>query len=449
MMKKLAAIALCAIIMLTANIFVFAAEISDVKTDMPSIDIKVSAPAGAYDNIDAGKVKATLDGQELKVSSAEVKGGTNEWIVLIDTSKSTKSYFEAEKNAVLSVYKSLGKNDKLSLYTFDTGIKKVLDGTEKPEDAEKKIKALTCEGQDTVFYESVDKLLEEAKKSKNDNVIPVIFSDGVDTLSKSTNKKAITEKLAKEKIPVFGLYNDSLKAETANAFKDLLKKSGGNAEAFGTKNATEMLSKKNAANEIIISAVAASDIKANDNAVLSVDLGDGKAITQKTKVEAWSNDTTAPEILSAEADTAANTVTVKFSEDVLNADKNESYIFTCSDESKVEITGIEYGDSTAVISVDSLDKSGVSLKVSGITDKALNAAAEKEFVITEVKSNFPLIPVIIVAILLIVLVAVLLIGKLRKKDNADVSGASAEDKKAKKKKDKEAEQFKFYFVDKK
>ncbi len=449
MMKKLAAIALCIVLMLSANIFALAAEISDVKADLPSIDIKVSAPAGAYDNIDAGKVKATLDGQELKVSSAEVKGGTNEWIVLIDTSKSTKSYFEAEKNAVLSVYKSLGKNDKLSLYTFDTGMKKVLDGSEKPEDAEKKIKALTCEGQDTVFYESVDKLLEEAKKSKNDNVIPVIFSDGVDTLSKSTDKKAITEKLAKEKIPVFGLYNDSLKAETANAFKDLLKKSGGNAEAFGTKNATEMLSKKNAANEIIISAVAASDIKANDNAVLSVDLGDGKAITQKTKVEAWSNDTTAPEILSVEAYIPTNVVTVNFSEDVLNADQKENYIFSCPDGSKIEITNIEYKDLTANIFVDNLDKSGVSLKISGITDKALNAAAEKELVITGVKTSFPLIPVIIVAVLVIVLVAILLIGKFRKKKTSSETGDSPEDKKAKKKKDKEAEQFKFYFVDKK
>ena len=462
------------------NLSVFAAEISDIKVDMPNITATVSG--ADIDALDSSKVKAVLDGKELKVSSAESNGGSTEWIVLIDTSKSTKTYFEAEKNAVLSIYKSLKNGDKLSLYTFDTGFVTVLNGSESKEEAEKKIKAIECNGQDTVFYEATDKLLAKVSESKADNVIPVIFSDGVDTISKNTDQKKVAENLKKSSVPVYGFYADSLKKETADKFNALLKNSKGGAKAFGEKNAASLLAAKAPSNPVVISAVASSDIEAKEDAELVIDLGNGKAISKKTKVDAWTSDTVAPEILSCNTDENTNTLVITFSEDVINADKPESYIFKDTDGNAlgIKVTSVEYADCKATVKVDSLENNGIVLTVSGIKDKALNDAAAFDYTIKDAKISFPIIPVIIAAVVILAAAAVFFLLK-KKGGSKDTDEASktkpgsknekpeavkpetvkpeeekksdedkkAEEKKAKKKKEKEESQFQFYFVDKK
>lgn len=286
------------------NLSAFAAEVSEVTIDYPNIAALIN---GINNNeIDSSKVKATLDGKELKVSSAESKTGSTEWIILIDTSKSTKTYFEAEKKAVVSVNNSLGENDKLSLYTFDTGIVKILDGSESKEDAEKKINAIECTGQDTVFYEATDKLLTLASESKADNVIPVIFSDGIDTISKTVSKEKVSEKLSASKVPVYGFYADKLKAETSDNFNALLAKSKGGAKAFSEKNATSLLSEKTPAKKFIVSAVADSDIEANENAELIIDLGNGNVISKSVNAPEYKAETSTSDASTSESTTAEN-----------------------------------------------------------------------------------------------------------------------------------------------
>lgn len=301
MKKRIYSVLLCLAMMLAfMNLSAFAAEISDVTVDYPNIAALVNGISS--NEIDSSKIKATLDGKELKVSSAESKAGSTEWIILIDTSKSTIKYFEAEKEAVLSVYKSLGEGDKLSLYTFDTGIVTVLDGSESKEDAEKKIKALECNGQDTVFYEATEKLIAKASESTKDNVISVIFSDGIDTISKNTTKEKTAEKLSNSKYPIYGFYADSLKADTAKQFNDLLAKSKGGAKAFSAGNASSLLAEKSS-KQVVISAAASTDFDAKENAELKIDLGNGSIISKSVKIPEYKAAEQSTDDVSAESTT--------------------------------------------------------------------------------------------------------------------------------------------------
>lgn len=440
MKKRISSILLCFAMMLCfMNLSAFAAEISEVKVEMPNITATINAKD--IDKLDSAAVKATLDGKELNIASAELYRGSMEWIILIDTSKSTKAYFEAEKEAVLSIYKSLSEGDKLSLFTFDTKLVTILNGSESAEDVEKKIKALECNGEDTIFYEATEKLIAMAGESTADNVIPVIFSDGVDTISKNTNKDKTVEKLKNSNHSIYGFYADSLKKETADKFNELLKNSKGSSKAFNAKNASSLLAELKPASTIVVSAAASTDTEAKEDAELSIDLGNGKAITKKTKVEAWSSDTVAPEILSCELNEEAKTVVITFSEEIFEPE-NADYFFTDKyDGSKIQFSTVEYEACKVTIKFDSCSWNGLVLKVSRIKDKALNPMADKEFILKEAKSPIlDLKNIIFVAagvLLLIIIIVVLAVISKKKKKSAKTD--KTEEPKAEVKNDVKAE----------
>ena len=269
----------------------YASEITGFKADGNKITAEIAVDNGT--KIDKSKVSATLDGKALATDSVEVAGGSTEYIVMIDTSLSlSNAHFEAQKKAVTSLYNSLGEKDNLILYTFDKSSSKILDGTEKKEDALKKISALKASGQDTAFYDAMVKLTEEAKASKADNVVPIVFSDGVETLDKGAKAKA-EKALSECPVSVYGMYPSVESEKDSAALNELLKKSGGSATAFKPDNVESKLetyADKKAADKATVVFTADGDIAANDAAKLSIDLGDGKPVTAEGKVSEWKAD---------------------------------------------------------------------------------------------------------------------------------------------------------------
>ncbi len=292
-MKRILSVLASCLLISSVCICADAAHVSGVETNYPEINVTVDSASGQYQNIDASKVTASLGETPLKVSEAGVKNNSVEWIVLADTSISvSNAHFDAEKKAIIDLYKSLDDNDKLSFYTFDTNFVKVLDGTETPEEAAKKINAVKCTGQDTAFYDVLSKVEDLAKASTADRVIPMIYTDGVDTLSKTT-KEQIVNKLKTDKVPIYGMYADVLKADTVKSFNSMLKKSGGKAFAFKIDNASSRLINCNGkADSVSLKLVAEQPITANEQETLTIDLGDGKPITKKLAVEEYIPETT-------------------------------------------------------------------------------------------------------------------------------------------------------------
>ncbi|MCR5523475.1 MAG: VWA domain-containing protein, partial [Clostridia bacterium] len=284
MKKSAISLLICVIMILSLCQSVFAADISAITTEYPDIHITANVPSGT--KVDSSSIKATLDGKPLKVESAEAEDVSTEWIVLIDTSISSNTYFQAEKDSVIAILKSLGDDDTMKLYYFQEKTFKVLDGTESKEEAEKKIRAIKCNGQDTVFYDAIGTMVDAAEKSKADKKVCIIFSDGVDTLSNSSRESAV-EKMKKSKTPIYGYYADSLDKKTSDAFNSFLKNSGGKAESFTPSSAVKQLTDKSSEKTVEINLKAEEPVEANDKAVLSIDMGNGKPIKKEFKSQQW------------------------------------------------------------------------------------------------------------------------------------------------------------------
>ena len=299
---------------------VFASSVKEVKAELPVITAEVKAPAGTFENLDKSAIKATLDGAELSTDDAKLESSSTEWIVMLDTSLSLSAdHFTAEKSAIKAVYNSLGEDDKLSLYTFDTKTKEILSGDESKDEAIKKIDSIKASGQDTAFYDAAVALAKAAKSSDADSCVAIIYTDGVETLNKSDKSKAV-EALKSSNIPVYGLYPDVTAAADSKELNSILSQSGGGAEAFTVKNASDKLKaySSKADETIELTFTVSSDIEANKKAVLSIDLGDGKAITYNTAVESYSVEnqtTTKPAEISEGTTEIAGTTVLSGDED--------------------------------------------------------------------------------------------------------------------------------------
>ncbi|MCR5151337.1 MAG: VWA domain-containing protein [Clostridiales bacterium] len=305
MKKSLFTVFLTLLILVNSIIFASAAEIYDIKTDLPDLTVVIGAESGTFSSIDKEKVKASLEGNDLAVSDIDFESKVIEWVVIVDTSQSVKSIFDSEKKAIAALYDSMSENDKMSLYTFDTSFKQVLKGNEKPEDAKAKINALTCPGLDTIFYDTIIKVTDVVEKSDSDFCVPVLFSDGVDTISKKSLSDA--EKSLKENgTPISGFYPESLDAKKADSFNKLLKMSGGKAESFKIDNISSKLESLVPKTEeaITIRLTNTGSITANDAADLTIDLGDGNEIKKNISVPDWAP-VTQPEETSAQPETTS------------------------------------------------------------------------------------------------------------------------------------------------
>ncbi len=259
----------------------FAASVENVELNLPEVKAEVFADDVA---LDVNKISASLDGKELKMTSSDIHSQSVEWIIFVDTSKSiSNAHFIAQKKAIASIYNSLGENDKFQLYTFDENVVKVLENGVSKEEAEKKINAIVCNGQDTQFYDVLGKMIELSKSSKAEIVKPVIYTDGVDTISKTT-KDGIVKKLESSSVPVYGFYASALNADKSKAFNELLKKSGGEAKSFTVENAADTLSNTKSG-VVALAFNLDGEVKANENAVFSIDLGDGKKLENKVTIE--------------------------------------------------------------------------------------------------------------------------------------------------------------------
>lgn len=385
-MKKFITL-LTAIVMVISVVCVPVAAVNITLVDLtslPVISTKLSAEPGTYDNFDESKVVAYLDGNKLVNGVIEKQNESIEWILMIDTSKSvSEEYFKAEINAVISVLEGLRDSDTLRLYTFEESTRMILNGKETKEDAQSRIKQIVCEGQDTRFYYAIDKLVSFAEGSKSSVCVPVIFSDGVETIKPEDRSKTI-ESLKYANAPVYGYYPDLLEKmdggkEKIASFKEIIKATGGETKSFNIKNASKTLASFNSNDTWSLTFTSTKEIPKGDH-TLSIDMGDGNKIEKVVQFdEAWEGDKEAPSVKSIITDLEENTVTVEFSEVVKNWDDKSLYSFSVADEDEEPPKIVDIGrisDQTVLLTMDTLDKSGIEIKVSGYMDAADNKGAE-------------------------------------------------------------------------
>ncbi len=445
-MKKTLTLLLSIIIALGVAVPAFAANITGVDENLPELDVKVAAPPGTYDKTKASQITGTLNGQNLITTDFRKETASIEWIIMIDTSKSlSEEHFKAQKDAVLEVLKNLRDSDRLVLYTFDDSVKQKLYGNESPAAAKKSLDNIDCNGQDTAFYAAAVKLASLAEKCDAAVCVPVIFSDGVETVKKGDRAKTITA-LKQSPVPIYGFYpnvaNDSIK----KSFNEVITASGGSTKSFNKKNAASQLASFNSDDTYSIVFAATNSIEASKNAKLEIDMGDGKKITKEIVVDAWEGDTEAPKVISVITDDEKNHITVNFSEIIVNCTDESIYEFTTADETIAPpvIKAInKTAADTVIIEVNSVDISGVKLKIKGYEDVAGNVGEEEEFSVTinqDVVKTLTRIGIGVGALVLLVLIIFMILMRIKRakknKDEALVPAAYKNGKKIEPKKEK-------------
>lgn len=412
----------------------FAVNITLVDlTNLPVISTKLSAEPGTYDNFDESKVVAYLDDQELVNGVIEKQNESIEWILMIDTSKSvSEEYFQAEINAVIAVLEGLRDSDTLKLYTFEESTSMVLNGKETKEDAESRIKQIVCDGQDTRFYYAIDKLVTMAEGSKSSVCVPVIFSDGVETIKPEDRSKTI-ESLKYANAPVYGYYPDLLEKmnggkEKIKSFKEIIKATGGETKSFNIKNASKTLASFNSNDTWSLTFTSTKEIPQGDH-TLSIDMGDGNKIEKVVQFDqAWEGDKEAPTVKSIITDLEENTVTVEFSEVVKNWEDESLYQFSVADEDAEPPHIVKIGrisDTTVLLNMDTLEASGLEIKVSGYMDAADNVGQDATKTLSINQNVVKILVSIGVAILvagIAIFVVVSILAKKKKQKTAIENG---------------------------
>lgn len=378
----------------------FASEISSVDVEGPSVRVVIS---DIDKDFDVNKVSATLDGKELENKEAEFAGESVEWIVFVDTSISVSAaHFEGSKEAIVDIYNNLGENDKLTLYTFDVGMVSVLNGMETKENAIKKIKGIKAEGRDTEFYRAITKLAYLAKNSKSDSAVPIMFTDGVETLHKEDKAKTL-KTLEEYNVPIYGLYPDVLDEENLKEYTSVIKASTGSIKSYSTKSVSSRLASLGGSRAVTLYLRAKETVEESQNAKISINIGGGQILTCNVAVSEWIVDADPPRILSVDPDRNENTITVKFSEPVLGALNEYNYKFLCSEGSAPTIFSIRNPiPDTVVIYVSSLEKGGITVTIENITDLAKTPIETETFKVTGTAQKIDLVPIFAPAVLVLV-----------------------------------------------
>ncbi len=493
-MKKIITCFLSILMALTAfSGSALAANITGIEQNPPEFEVKIGAPPGTYDKAKLSDIKATLNGDDLVPNKIEKETASVEWIIMLDTSKSlSEEHFNAQKSAVIEVLKNLRDTDRLILYTFDAKVTQRLYGNETPEAANKVLASIKGDGQQTAFYSAALKLAEMAEQSQAAVCVPVIFSDGVETVEKDKRAQTIST-LKKSPVPIYGYYPNVADDSIKKPFNEIIKASGGSTKSFSNKNAASQLAAFNSDDTYLVAFSATKSIETSNNALLSIDMGDGTVLSKEIVVSAWEGDTVAPEVISVITDEERNTVSVSFSEIIANCKDESIYKFSVKDKTLAvpKIRSInKSAPETVIITLDNVKVSGVSLTVSGYKDIAGNVGKEKSFTVTidenivKTLTRMGIIAGGAVILALIILGVILKIKKEKKKrEEAKVQAAykkgkkiepkpekpkkekaekektdaqlKAEQEKLEKQKKKEeerrraeAEQFKFYFEEK-
>lgn len=445
-MKRTLTLLLSIVIALGVFVPAFAANITGIDENLPELDVKVAAPPGTYDKTRASQIIGTLNGQSLITTDFRKETASIEWIIMIDTSKSlSEEHFKAQKDAVLEVLKNLRETDRLVLYTFDDTVKQKLYGSESAAAAKKALDNIDCKGQDTAFYAAAVKLAELAEKCEASVCVPVIFSDGVETVKKGDRAKTITA-LKQSPVPIYGFYpnvaNDSIK----KSFNEVIKASGGSTKSFSKKNAASQLASFNSDDTYSIAFAATNSIKATKNALLEIDMGDGTKLTKEIVVSEWEGDTEPPKVISVITDDEKNYITVNFSEIVINCTDESIYEFTTADETIAPpvIKAInKTAADTVIIEVNSVDISGVKLKIKDYEDVAGNVGQEEEFSVTineDVVKTLKTIGIGVGSVILLVIIILVVLMRIKRakknKEEALVPAAYKKGKKIEPKKEK-------------
>ena len=194
-------------------------EVLKVETNLISIPVTVSTKNGAYvPSLSKGNFQIFENGKEQEVAYFGSVDKPFTAILLLDVSGSTSLKIEQIQDGAIAFVQQMLPQDKVMVIAFDSGVRTMLEFSSDKNALETAIRKLKFGG-GTSLYDAVDRTFErELRKIEGKKAI-VLFTDGVDTTSRTTYERTVAEAIESEAV-IFPIY--------LNTYLDAIGIGGGN-----------------------------------------------------------------------------------------------------------------------------------------------------------------------------------------------------------------------------
>lgn len=370
--------ALCSVLCGTA----LGVGVEQIQVSLPSITVYIHAEDADFQSLSAGDITATLNGSPLQVEGFAPSDQGICYIFMLDISRSIpKAHLEAAKQAIRDICTSLRPQDKLALIRFGNEVTILSSGDESTEDVLKKLDLLQPTDNNTKFYNAMDTLVELSVQMTDLRRIAVVVSDGIDDTDAGMTQGELENVLKQSGIAVYALCVDTASQTDTAKFRSFIHLTGGELYPFGPDNAKTVLDQlvNRLGNVWMLQLLSLQAMETPDSVPLAVDFGGLAQLTAELEPDYWVPDQSPPYVTNVEADPAALSITVEYSEPVSGADSKDSYRLTDGKNRTVEITAAAYTDASRRsirLTVPDLEKADACvLNVSGPTDLSANQNA--------------------------------------------------------------------------
>lgn len=387
-MKKFCAFILTIIILLSSFTSADAANAEDnisaenyieaINVNLPQITMYVSG-TGNSDNL---SVTASLDGEALVFDGStpyDAAACSTRVYILTDISGSvSQKMFNAVGGCIKKFIGNLTVKQTVKMYTFSQEVSNVLDGSESADEASAKIDNIKVTGNGyTALYDALYLIHEEAVKERDsyDRQMLIVFTDGVDEDNNAQRTFNETKDILKSHdLPVYSMCMDYADSNAKDKLGEISRISGGKNAIFDSADVNSKFSSLiDSAFSCTKLSFSKSNNKAGDkdkNISLSVNGIEYPSVTVYESAVRIKTDNTVPQY-TVEYSKEERSLILKFSEQVINADKADSYTITDSSGKAVKIDSVSYdkNDYTARLYFSGRFYSGVyNIDLSGISD---------------------------------------------------------------------------------
>ncbi len=334
---------------------VYAITLEQLSTDSTSIDVHFHDDGADLTTLTKDNIFATLDGSPIEVESlGQAKQRTN-YTFLLDISRSVKdNYMNAAKEQILEIYKNLNDEDLLSVITFGSEAKLVLDGTESYEEASEILNGISCNNWYTHFYEAINLMLDRLENTIDMHNVAVVVSDGLNTGDVTTSVDSLKSRLSGSGISLYALAVDSATSYAIDSFRKFVEVSGGKLFTFAPETCSSAM------DELLLSVDTVWNVNLEVNPAyitgqpqtLYLQIGEFGTIQKTVILEAREIDTTPPAITNWQMDAENGTLALYFSEAMADLKDSSHYkITTGLEQTVVPVTVLEHTEDYVLLSI--------------------------------------------------------------------------------------------------
>ena len=185
-------------------------EVLKVETNLISIPVSVYSRNGNYiSELSKQNFKIFEDGKEQEVAYFGTTEKPFSVILMIDVSPSTAYKIEEIQKAAISFVSQLKEQDTVMVVSFDENVHPLCDFTTDRNKINKAIRQ-TGFGGGTSLYEAVDYTLRQKLKKIAGRKAIVLFTDGVDTTSRSASYESNMRDAEESDAVIFPIYYNTL-----------------------------------------------------------------------------------------------------------------------------------------------------------------------------------------------------------------------------------------------